>query len=96
MSRGAPPIDTESWALLEACPDPISAQVLLGRLQVEGIPARVSTLSPIPGLEQNAEVQVPPQWLARARQCLASPPVSEEELTELATHAAPEQRDREG
>ncbi len=96
MSRAVPPSETEPWVLLEACPDGISAQVLLGRLQVEGIPARVSTLSPIPGLEQNAEVQVPPQWLARARQCLATPPVSEEELTELATHAAPESSDEEG
>ena len=89
MSRERSQNEEEPWVLLEACPEPISAQVLVGRLQAEGIPARLSTLSPIPGLELHAEVQVPPHWLARARQCLASPPVSEEELTALATQTPP-------
>jgi hypothetical protein len=78
------------WVLLEACPDPLSAQVLYGRLEAEGIPARLSSLSPIPGLAQSAEVHVPRAWLTRARACLAAQPPSEEELAALAECTAPE------
>jgi hypothetical protein len=81
--------EEESWVLLQACPEAMGAQVLAGRLQADGIPARVSTISPIPGLEQNSEVYVPREWLARARQCLAEPLPSEEELAELAVHTPP-------
>ena len=81
------------WVLLEACPDPLSAQVLYGRLEAEGIPARINSLSPIPGLAQSAEVHVPRAWLTRARACLAAQPPSEEELAALAEHAARENGD---
>ena len=81
--------DEEPWVLLQACPEAIGAQVLAGRLQANGIPARVSTISPIPGLAQNAEVHVPREWLARARKCLDEPLPSEEELADLAAHTAP-------
>ncbi len=84
------PKEEEPWVLLQACPDPMAAQVLAGMLQADGIPARVSTLAPIPGLEQNAEVQVPRAWLARAERRLEAQRPSEEELTELALHSAPE------
>ena len=78
------------WVVLEACPDPLSAHVLYGRLEAEGIPARLSSLAPIPGLAQSAEVHVPRVWLTRARACLAAQPPSEEELTALAERTAPE------
>ncbi len=83
------------WVLLEACPDPLSAQVLYGRLEAEGIPARLSSLSPIPGLAQSAEVHVPRAWLTRARACLAAQPPSEEELAALAERAALERGEGE-
>lgn len=81
--------DEEPWVLLQACPEAMGAQVLAGRLQADGIPARVSTISPIPGLEQNSEVYVPREWLVRARKCLDQPLPSEEELADLAAHTPP-------
>ena len=74
----------DSWVVLQTCPDPLAAQVLAGRLQADGIPAQVRTFGPIPGLEQNVEVQVPGPWLERARQSLQAERPSEEELTALA------------
>lgn len=85
--------EEESWVLLEACPEPVAAEVIAGRLQADGIPARISTLSPIPGLASNAEVYVPSGWLERARQSLAAQLPSDEELTELAMHTAPPEDD---
>ncbi|MGC8521078.1 MAG: hypothetical protein ACP5PN_04330 [Steroidobacteraceae bacterium] len=82
--------EEDSWVVLQACPEPMGAQVLAGRLQADGIPARVSTLSPLPGLEQNAEVHVPRAFLARAQQALAAQRPSEEELAELAARTPPE------
>ena len=81
--------DEEPWVLLQACPEAMGAQVLDGRMQADGIPARVSTISPIPGLEQNSEVYVPREWLVRARKCLDQPLPSEEELADLAAHTPP-------
>lgn len=83
--------EEEPWVLLEACPETVAAQVIAGRLRAEGIPVRVSTLSPIPGLQQNAEVQVPRAWLERARQCLAAQRPTDEELAELAARTPPEE-----
>lgn len=76
--------EQQDWVLLEACPDPLSAQVLAGMLQADGVPAQVRGLEPIPGLEQNAEVHVPRPWLARAREALQAQRPTEQELTELA------------
>ena len=84
------PADEDPWVLLEACPDPTAAQVILGRLRAEGIPGEVSALEPIPGLEQNAEVHVPRSWLERAQQALAAQRPTDEELTELALSTPPE------
>jgi hypothetical protein len=87
--------DEADWVLLEACPDPLSAQVLTGRLRADGIPAQVRAFEPIPGLEQSAEVLVPRSWLERARQSLEAGRPSDEELTALALGTAPETPDPE-
>ena len=91
MAHRAKNEEEEPWVVLQACPEPIGAQVLAGRLQADGIPARVSTFSPIPGLEQNAEVQVPRAFLVRAQQALAAQRPSEEELADLAARTPPEE-----
>ena len=90
MTRHESRSDEVDWVLLEACADPLAAQVLAGRLQADGIPAQVRAFEPIPGLEQNAEVHVPRPWLARARESLEAQRPSDEELTALALAAAPE------
>lgn len=79
----------EEWVLLQACTDPMAAQVLVGMLQADGIPARVNSFAPIPGLESNPEVQVPRPWLARAQRSLVAQRPTEEELAELAAQSAP-------
>ena len=90
MTRHESGAEALEWVLLEACPDPLSAQVLVGRLQADGIPAQVRSFEPIPGLDQNAEVHVPRTWLARARESLEAQRPSDEELTALALAVAPE------
>jgi hypothetical protein len=74
----------ERMALLQVCTDFIAADVLVGRLMAESIPAVAHNLAPIPGLEQGTEVLVPEAFLARARALLAQEQPSEAELAELA------------
>ncbi|MDA8350374.1 MAG: hypothetical protein M0038_16525 [Pseudomonadota bacterium] len=89
MTRHESRSSEADWVLLESCADPLTAQVLAGRLQADGIPAQVRAFEPIPGLEQRAEVHVPRPWLERARESLEAQRPSEEELTALALAAAP-------
>lgn len=83
------PTDEDDWVLLQACTDPMAAQVMVGMLSSEGIPARVKTFAPIPGLQSNPEVQVPRPWLLRAQGCLEEQRPTDEELTELAERSPP-------
>lgn len=96
MTRHESRPDEVDWVLLEACSDPLAAQVLVGRLQADGIAAQVRAFEPIPGLEQSAEVLVPRASLARARQSLEAQRPSDEELTELALATPPETQGSEG
>ncbi len=73
-----------SWVVLQSCADRISAEVIAGRLRAESVPTRLDRRGPLPGFEQSVAVQVPARWLEHARQILAEPPPSEEDLAELA------------
>jgi len=84
----------DTLALLQVCTDYIAADVLVGFLRSEGVPAVAHNLSPVPGLEQGTEVLVPKAYLPRAQSLLEQQQPSDSELTELALRTAPEPLDR--
>lgn len=75
--------------LVRLCPDYIAADVLVGFLRSESIPAVAHNLSPFPGLEQGTEVLVPRAYLPRAQWLLEQQQPSESELAELALETSP-------
>jgi hypothetical protein len=80
--------------VLRVCTDYIAADVLIGFLKSESIPAVAHNLASFPGLEQGTEVLVPKAYLARAQSLLEQQQPSEAELTELAMGTLPEPPDR--
>lgn len=80
--------------VLQVCPDYIAADVLVGYLKSESIPAVAHNLAPVPGLEQGTEVLVPKAYLSRAQWLLEQQQPSEAELTELAMGTAAEPLER--
>ena len=70
--------------VLRICTDYIAADVLVGFLRSESVPAIAHNLAPVPGLEQGTEVLVPKAYLARARWLLEQQQPSDSELAELA------------
>ncbi|MGH8320302.1 MAG: hypothetical protein ACREUL_20425 [Steroidobacteraceae bacterium] len=84
----------DGLVVLQVCTDYIAADVLIGFLKSESIPAVAHNLSPFPGLEQGTEVLVPKAYLSRARWLLEQQQPSEAELAELAmgTSAQPPER----
>lgn len=84
----------ERMVVLQVCPDYIAADVLIGFLKSESIPAVANNLASFPGLEQGTEVLVPKADLSRAKWLLEQQQPSEAELTELAMRAVSEPPDR--
>lgn len=80
--------------VVRVCPDYIAADVLVGFLRSESIPAVAHNLAAFPGLEQGTEVLVPKAHLARAQWLLEQQQPSESELAELAMQSAGEPTDR--
>ncbi|HXS19929.1 MAG TPA: hypothetical protein VN735_01795 [Steroidobacteraceae bacterium] len=76
--------------VLRFCPDHIAAEVLVGFLRSESIPAVAHNLAPVPGLEQGTEVLVPKAYLPRAQWLLEQQQPSDSELAELALQAPSE------
>ena len=70
--------------VLQVCSDHIAADVLVGFLRSESVPAVAHNLAPVPGLEQGTEVLVPRVHLPRARWLLEQQQPSDSELAELA------------
>lgn len=79
--------------VLQVCADHVAADVLVGYLKSESIPAVAHNLAPVPGLEQGTEVLVPKAYLARAQWLLEQQQPSDSELAELALGTAPESSD---
>lgn len=86
--------DDEDLVVLQVCADHLAAEVLANFLRTHGVDALVHNLSPLPGLEQGAEVWVPRALLHRARWLNAVPSPTEAELETLATAYAPESGER--
>lgn len=80
--------------VIHVCTDYIAADVLVGFLKSESIPAVAHNLAPVPGLEHGTEVLVPRAYVSRAQSLLAQQQPSEAELTELAMGTVPESLER--
>lgn len=70
---------------VQICPDRLAAEVIAKALEVESVPAVVRVFGGIPGLDEGAEVLVPPELVHRARWIMDRPGPSDAELTFLAT-----------
>ncbi|MGH8295860.1 MAG: hypothetical protein ACRETZ_10255 [Steroidobacteraceae bacterium] len=84
----------DKMVVLQVCTDYIAADVLVGYLKSESIPALAHNLASFPGLEQGTEVLVPKACLSRAQWLLEQQQPSEAELTELALGTVPERSER--
>lgn len=84
----------DSMVVLQVCPDYIAADVLVGFLRSESIPAVAHNLAAFPGLEQGTEVLVPKACLPRAQSLLEQQQPSDAELTELALQAGSDPSER--
>lgn len=84
----------DSMVVLQVCTDSIAADVLIGFLKSESIPAAARNLAVFPGLEQGTQVLVPRAYFSRAQRLLEQQQLSESELTELAMGAARESSER--
>ena len=74
-----------SWQLLVTVFDTISAQLLTDRLNGEGVPTRMRSDDPLFGVARSCQILVPAELMHRARWVLSSDPLSENELSYLAT-----------
>jgi hypothetical protein len=83
-------LPTDAWSEVVTHPDRLSAEVVLGLLAQGGVPARIVSDAPLPGLGLFFSVVVPAELLHRARWLLAEAQVSESELTYLATRELPD------
>jgi hypothetical protein len=79
----------DKWETAVVVADALSAQVLLGRLLSEGVPARVQSDTALLGVVRQCRIQVPPDMMHRARWVLWQTRFSEDELASLATGEAP-------
>jgi hypothetical protein len=77
----APP----DWAVAAAFSDVSSAHVIIALLEADGLPTQLILGNPLLGPAQYCEILVPAFLLHRARWILAPSPLSEAELTFLAT-----------
>lgn len=73
-----------AWINVATYSDRVSAEMILGLLTGEGLPAYIKSDEHVPGLGSNFSVSVPPDLARRAQRVLQEAHVSEKELTDLA------------
>jgi hypothetical protein len=73
------------WQSLVTVFDTLSAQVLVERLNAEGVPTRLKTDTELLGVARSCEILVPAESLSRAQRLLSSEQISDAELSYLAT-----------
>jgi hypothetical protein len=78
-------MNVNDWSTLATFGDRISAQALVGLLDSEKLTCRLISNEPLPGLGSEFAVMVPKNLLRRATRIREEAPVSEQELTYLAT-----------
>ncbi|HTV50795.1 MAG TPA: hypothetical protein VME21_06380 [Steroidobacteraceae bacterium] len=74
----------DTWETAAVVADTLSAHALLGRLQSEGIAARVQADTALLGAVRQCRIQVPSAELRRARCALWLASFSDDELASLA------------
>ena len=79
-----------NWTVLASYADRSSAEVVVGLLESEKIPSRVTPNSAIPGLNAPCQILVPTALIHRAQRLLNHEPPSEAELESLAMRDLPE------
>jgi hypothetical protein len=82
-------VPNTSWVSVAAYSDKISAEAILWLLSGAGLPAYIKSDEHVPGLGSHFCVFVPPDRVRQAHRLLKQEPVSENELTELATGEKP-------
>lgn len=80
---------SENWVKVEAFEDEAFAHSVAEYLRGEGIPAKVESLSPVPGLVESIVVLAPASLADRARLVLKSSALSGQELEDAATGKLP-------
>lgn len=73
------------WKRLVTVFDTLSAQVLVERLNAEGVPTRLRADTALLGVARTCDILVPAGLVPRARHIISAEEVSESELTWLAT-----------
>jgi hypothetical protein len=73
-----------NWERFERYPNHITASIVAGRLEADGVPTIVEAVSAFPGVFC-ATIWVPKELMHRARWVLAWPAPTDSELTFLAT-----------
>jgi len=84
---------TKVWEKFEDFENQASAEVLAGRLRLEGVPAQIERISPLPGLNEGFRVMVAKRLAHRARWILGSIDATESDLAYLATGKLPDDKD---
>lgn len=84
---------TEAWEKFEEFGNQASAEALAGRLRLDGVPAQIERISPLPGLNEGFRLMVPSRLAHRARWILTSIDTTEPELAYLATGKRPGEDD---
>jgi len=82
-------MSSSEWDTAAVVSDTLSAQALAGRLQTEGLPARVQADTVLLGAACRCCIQVPARLVGRAKWVLWQTRFTEEELASLATAAPP-------
>jgi len=83
---------SNEWVSVGAYPDVESAQVVAGRLSIEGVQTRLIAREPggpLFGVLGEWSILVPPESLEAAARVLAEPPPTDAELTALALEDPP-------
>ena len=78
---------TDVWEKFEDFGDQASAEALAGRLRLDGVPAQIERISPLPGLDDRFRVMIPEYLVHRARRIFASTDLAE--LAYVATGKLP-------
>jgi hypothetical protein len=85
---------SDDWSVVAAFGDRISAQALVGLLDSEKLPCRLSSNEPLPGLGTEFAVLVPTPLLQRAKRIGEEARVSVQELTDLALGKIPDEAEK--
>ncbi len=76
---------SNTWQVFATFPDVASAEVTAGLLRGEDVPVEMTVDEPIPGLINSVRLSVPADLMHRAKWLTSQAPLTEAELTFLAT-----------